>query len=258
MSTKTSTAALDLFRLGTLRIPGRVPSHPAGARNNVRRRSNAWLDSVASQRVRGSERSLRREEPLFDVRSKRTLEQAQVAVRQEAAMNSTNRKNTRSMRTILPVILRITLSLILWTLGASMTLLAAEPKEYRVVYNFPVDRTKIESLQRWVNSGHDDWCRDPQLVAVASLQRILPESGNFELTSAPVEAEPRGKTTAVYTIHSLDGSTTYRVTLRRCRWLLPLARSTHNVIWVPVQAEIIERANPDAAAIQPGFVAAAF
>jgi hypothetical protein len=173
-------------------------------------------------------------------------------------MKFTNRRTTRSIRTILPVILRITLSLILWTLGTSMSLMAAEPKEHRAVYNFPVDRAKIEALQRWVNSGHDDWCRDPQLVAVASLQRIHPEPGNFELASVPIEVEPERKMTAVYTLHSLDGSTTYRITLRRFRWLLPLARSTHKIIWVPVQAEIVTRTNPDEGTTQPGFVAAAF
>ena len=238
MSTKTSTAALDLFRQGTLRTPGRVPRHLADARKKTRRRSNAWLASP---------------------RSKRTFkfEQAQISVRQEAAMKSTNRKSTRSRRTILPVILRITLSLILWTLGASMSLMAADPKEHRVTYNFPVDRARIEALQRWVNSGHEDWCRDPQLVAVASLQRILSEPGNFELTSAPVESEPRRKTTAVYTIQSLDGSTTYRITLRRYQWLLPLTGSTHKIIWVPAQVEIITQAKPYEGTERPGFVATA-
>ena len=258
MSTKTSTAALDLFRQGTLRTPARVPRHPADARRKLRRRSNATPGSRPTQRFRHSERSPRSEEPLFDVRRKQTFEQAQIAVRQEAAMNSTNRTSARSICTILPVVLRITLSLILWTLGVSMTLVAAERKEQRVVYNFPIDRAKIEALQRWVSSGHDDWCRDPQLVAVASLERILPESGDFELTSAPVEAEPRRRTIAVYSIPSLDGSTTYRITLRRYRWLLPIAGSTHKTIWVPVQVEIIRRANPENGTTQQGFAAVAF
>jgi hypothetical protein len=257
MSTKTSTAALDLFLRGTLRAPGSVPRHPAGARRKTRRRSNALLDSGADQRIRHSELSLRSEEPLFDVRSKRTFEQARIAARQEVAMKSTNCKSIRSIRTILPAVLRITLSLILWTLGASLTF-AEEPQEQRFVYNFPVDRAKIEALQRWVNSGHDGWCRDPQLVAVASLQQILPESVNFEFTSAPVQVQSRRKMTAVYTIHSLDGSTTYRITLRRYRWLLPLARSTSKIIWVPIQVEIITRANPGNGATSPGFAAAAF
>ena len=172
-------------------------------------------------------------------------------------MKSPNRKFLRNIQTILPVILRITISLILWTLGVSMTLIAAEPKQQRLVYSFPTDRAKIEALQRWVSSGHEDWCRDPQLVAVASLQRTLPESGNFELASVPLEVAPRRKMTAVYTIHSLDGLITYRISLRRYRWLRPLAGSTNKIIWVPVRAEMITRANPDDSTMQQGFVAAA-
>ena len=233
MSTKTSTAALDLFSRATLCTPGRVPRHPAGAagaRGGRASPSAARTSTGSVNEAPALERSPRSEESLFDVRSKQNFEQARIAVRQEVVMKSTNRKNTRSMRAILPVILRITLSLILWTLGTSMSFLAAEPKEQHLVYSFPVDRAKIEALQRWVNSGHDEWCRDPQLVAVTSLQWILPESGNYELASAPVEMQPRRKMTAVFTIHSVDGSTTYRITLRRYRWLLPLARSIHNIV----------------------------
>jgi hypothetical protein len=156
-------------------------------------------------------------------------------------MNSLHQNPRRTIRTILSVILRITFSLLLWTLGAApMRLVAAETKEHRVVYTFAVDRSQIEALQRWVNAGHDSWCRDPQLVASASLRRVLPDS-DFELASLPLELEHNRKTTAVYTFHSLDGRTAYRITLRRYRWLLPIAGSQYKMIWVPERAEIITR-----------------
>ena len=156
-------------------------------------------------------------------------------------MNSLHQNPSRTIRTILPVILRVTFSLILWTLGAvPMRLAAAETKEHRVVYTFAVDRAQLEDLQRWVNAGHASWCRDPQLVASASLRRVLPDS-DFELASFPLERELGRKTTAVYTFHSLDGTTTYRITLRRYRWLLPIAGSQHKLIWVPERAEILTR-----------------
>ena len=102
-------------------------------------------------------------------------------------MNTLDQNPARSIRAILPVTLRITFSLILWTLGAApMRLAAAEMKEHRAVYNFAVDRAAIEHLQRWVNAGHDAWCRDPQLVASASLRRVLSDS-DFELASFPLE-----------------------------------------------------------------------
>jgi hypothetical protein len=170
------------------------------------------------------------------------IQQAQLSIHQEDRMNPLHRKSIASIRTILPVILRITFSLILWTLGAaSMNLVAAEPKEHRAVYNFSVERAKVEDLQRWVNAGHDSWCRDPQLVAATSLRRIVPDSEDFDLASLPLEVERRQKTSAVYIFHSLDGNTTYRVTVRRFRWLLPVAGNLHKMIWVPEHAEILTR-----------------
>ena len=159
-------------------------------------------------------------------------------------MNTLQQNPTRTLRTILPVLLRIAFSLILWTLGAAPMVLAAEPKGHRV-YTFSVDRTQIEQLQRWVNAGHDAWCRDPQLVASHSLNRVLPDSDR-QLVSFPLEREHRRKTTVVYTFHSLDGLTTYHITVRRYRWLLPIAGSQHKMIWVPERAEIISRDAPNA------------
>jgi hypothetical protein len=49
----------------------------------------------------------------------------------------------------------------------------------------------------------------------------------------------------VYSYHSLDGRSTYRITVRRFRWLLPTAGSFRQMIWVPERAEIITRRNLD-------------
>lgn len=212
MSKKTSTAALDSFRRKLPRTPCRFPRHPAGTRK------------TASPRGKPS---------LF-------VKQAQLWIYQEHRMNTLHRKPVMNIRTIFPVVLRITFSLVLWTLGAaSMNLAAAEPKEHRAVYNFSVERAKVEDLQRWVNAGHDSWCRDPQLVAATSLRRILPDSEDFELASLPLEVESSQKSSAVYIFHSLDGNTTYRVTLRRYHWLLPVAGNLQKMIWVPEHAEIV-------------------
>jgi hypothetical protein len=70
-------------------------------------------------------------------------------------MNSNSRQRTpRSFTAIVPVILRVTFSLVLWTLGAATMNLAAaqtQAKEHRVVQSFSVDRATVEDLQRWVN-----------------------------------------------------------------------------------------------------------
>ena len=243
MSRKTSTAALDSFRQESLQKTCRVPRHLAGARKSAIQRSDDRLDETSHGHA---ERSLRSGESLFGcegtTKGDQPFQQVQIAIYPEEVMNTLNRKSAVSIRTILPVILRIVLSLILWTLGAaSMNIAVAQTKEHRVVHNFAVDHTQVENLQRWVNAGHDPWCRDSQLVAAASLRRVSPEVSNLELASLPLELERSHKTTAIYTFHSLDGRTTFRITLRRYRWLLPVAGSFQKMIWVPERAEIVTR-----------------
>jgi hypothetical protein len=160
-------------------------------------------------------------------------------------MNLDTRQRARgNASAILPVILRIAFSLLLWTFGAAtMNLTAAQTqaKEHRVVKNFAVDRAVVQNLQRWVNAGHDPWCRDPQLVAAAALRRVSPEFSDYELASLILELERSQKTKAIYTFHSVDGRTIYRITLRRYLWLLPISGSLQQMIWVPERAEIITR-----------------
>lgn len=221
---KASTAALGSVREWRNSGSRCVPGHPYGAR-----------------KTRG-ERSKR------DGVRPRQFQQAEIAGCQEDAMRTgIAEREARDVRRVLPVILRITLSLILWTLGAGMAMeAAAEPlKEHRVVYTFAVDRAQTENLQRWVNQGHDRWCRDPKLVAVMAMHRLSEEFEEVEAASMPLELERRETTEAVYTLHSLDGLKTYRITLRRHEWLMPAAGSLHRMIWVPEKAEIVTRATLD-------------
>jgi hypothetical protein len=141
---------------------------------------------------------------------------------------------------MVPVVLRVAFSLILWTLGAAAMELDAEPvNEHRVVYTFAVDRAQAENLQRWVNAGHDAWCRDAQSVAAASMRRIAEQFEEAEPASLPLQLEREENTAAVYTFHSLDGLSTYRITLRRYDWLLRTAGSFDRMVWVPEKAEIV-------------------
>jgi hypothetical protein len=151
--------------------------------------------------------------------------------------------STASMphKRFIAVVGRVTLSLFLWTLGASamdLRVTQIEPKVHRVLINFPADRTHIEELQRWVNAGHDSWCLDPQLVAASALRRISPDFAESETASLPLELSRANKTEASYTFHSLDGHTTYTITVHRHLYLLPAAGSLHRVIWIPASAEI--------------------
>ena len=209
LSKKTSTAARVTCR-DLLPFQRRAPGHPASA--------------FVEPGFRGV--------PLFTRNS------------QEDTMNNAPQFPRRGFKSVLRVIFRITLSLLLWTLGASamdVRVAPIPPKEHRVVFNFPVDRAKAENLQHWVNAGHHSWCRDPRFVASEALRRISPELGAFEPASLPLELEHSTRTKSVYTFHSLDGRATYRITLRRYLYLLPTAGSLDRVIWIPQSAEIVKR-----------------
>jgi hypothetical protein len=215
MSAKASTAALESLASRSLPNQRRVPRHPAGAKHS-----------------RGKDRVTK-------------VQAVQTAILREDAMNGNNQFATSiHHKTIVPVILRITFSLLLWTLGlASMNLVEAHVKTQRVVRDYPVDRAKLEHLQRWVNAGHDTWCRDPKLVASAALHRVAPglADSEFELASLPTGRTNVHGTKSIYTFASLDGRTTYQVTLRRYRWLLRVAGTPDRVVWATVRIATITR-----------------
>jgi hypothetical protein len=225
MSKKTSTAALESICKGQFPNRRRAPRHPAGEE-----RSNE------AKKQRGNERA-------------REFGQAQIAVRREDVMDrNVVRGAAEKFRLILPVILRIAFCLAMWTLGAmSMTIAEAQTREHRVVQTLPVDRARVESLQRWVDAGHDTWCRNPQFVAAMALRRVAPEFSNYdyELASLTNGNEKVSPTRAVYTFYSLDGHTSYRITLRRFRWQSKTAASSDARIWVPVRSERITRSSLD-------------
>lgn len=110
MSTKTSTAALDSVSRKSLRTPCRLSRHPAGA--NTRLSSSARTHTAApSKPERG--------------RDAQFVQQAHIAISpssEETGMRQHTRKPAVTIRTIAPVVLRITLSLVLWTLGVAMNL----------------------------------------------------------------------------------------------------------------------------------------
>jgi hypothetical protein len=143
---------------------------------------------------------------------------------------------------MIPMVLSITVNLLLWTLGlATMSLAHTENEPQRIVQEFQIDRSRVENLQRWVNSGHDTWCRSSDLVAQATLQRIAPEfsAADFDLASLPTETERSSGDKMTYTYHSLDGRITYRITVVRRAWLRHSASNKDARVWIPVRSEKI-------------------
>jgi hypothetical protein len=121
----------------------------------------------------------------------------------------------------------------------------------RVVSYRAFDRAEIENLQRWVSAGHEDWCKDARLVAAEELKRLAADfaDGATELTAVET-GEPvggsgnansdgiNGAKKVVFEWTPLDGQATYRVTLERFDWLLPIAGDANSVVWGPTVTEI--------------------
>ena len=118
--------------------------------------------------------------------------------------------------------------------------LRSRPREQRVVLNSAINRPAIENLQRWVSGGHQSWCRDARMVASAELRRIAPDFvAGTDLRAMPLQTEFLAGTKAVFTWTPLDGRATYRVTVERFAWLLPLAGARERIVWVPTSTEIV-------------------
>jgi hypothetical protein len=120
---------------------------------------------------------------------------------------------------------------------------AASPAPQKVVKVPVIDRRAMENLQRWVNDGHDEWCKDARMVASAEMRRMTPEFAGyqFDLAALPLEKEGQEANRAVFRYSSMDGRVTYRITLRRYEWLLPIAGSRKSIVWVPARTEILTK-----------------
>jgi hypothetical protein len=119
--------------------------------------------------------------------------------------------------------------------------LGVPPPAKRVRQNWAIDRATIETLQRWVSSGHEDWCRDARMVASYELERIAPDFRveRSELIALPLERDGATGAKRIFTWTPSDGRATYRVTVERFLWLMPIARRRDAIVWVPTRTEII-------------------
>jgi hypothetical protein len=158
----------------------------------------------------------------------------------EEVMNGTFEKqaelgNGRSM------LVRIAGALLAGVLAIGAPAAMASAGERRIDVGPGLDRHKIENLQRWVSAGHEEWCKDARLVAMDELRRVaLAFAGNeADAEALPLDAEPASENRAVFVWTSPDGKASYRVTVERFEWLLPIAGGADSIVWVPTHAEII-------------------
>ena len=156
----------------------------------------------------------------------------------EEVMNGTFEKQAAIGRSTL---VRIAVALLAGVLATGAPAAMASAGERRIDLKTEVDRHKIENLQRWVSAGHEEWCKDARLVAMDELRRVAPAFGGNEadMEALPLDAEPASENRAVFVWTSTDGKASYRVTVERFEWLLPIAGGADSIVWVPTHAEII-------------------
>ena len=130
-------------------------------------------------------------------------------------------------------------------LAGAMTLVplaaaGAVREEDRITNNRNINRSEVENLQRWVSSGHADWCKDARLVAAEELWRLAAEySGDgFDLNAISAEPIANGGNRVTFEWAPMDGRALYRVTVERFDWLLPIAKDSESIVWVPTSTEI--------------------
>jgi hypothetical protein len=201
MSTKTSTAALESLSPRLLLLQRRVPRHPAGGSMNLKSAKEPTMKTLS-------------------------------VVAKKMRMAMPNRTIRR----------RLIGALLLGAFSFVVPVIAAASPEPRKIVKVPaIDRRAVENLQRWVNEGHDEWCKDAQMVASAEMRRIAPDFAGyqFDLASLPLQKEAKHADRAVFRYTTMDGRVTYRITLRRYEWLLPTAGSHEAIVWVPARTEII-------------------
>jgi hypothetical protein len=158
-------------------------------------------------------------------------------------MNSRN--TTKEIRKIAAVVSSAGLVIVLMgAMCVAPVAAAAKSGDQTHVMSYrAVDRAEIENLQRWVAAGHEDWCKDARLVAAEELKRLAADfvDDATELTALNIEENPGVSNCAkkmTFEWTPLDGRATYRVTVERFEWLLPIAGNADAVAWVPTATGI--------------------
>ena len=104
-----------------------------------------------------------------------------------------------------------------------------------------IDRKQVEDLQRWVNEGHEPWRLDnPELLANQKLLELkgkVKEIGSYKVPPRQIVDK---KNLAVFLYDSVLDEKTYRVTLEKFQWLLPLAKRWEWTIWYVTAVDVIE------------------
>jgi hypothetical protein len=161
----------------------------------------------------------------------------------EEVMNGTFAQWTANSRTktVVKGIVGGILAAMLAVAAHSAPITGAARAERAVDETRPVDRAKIETLQRWVSAGHEEWCKDARLVAMDELRRVAPTFAGdaADLEAVPMDEDSIDGSKAEFSWSSPDGRATYRVKVEKFDWLLPIAGDEDAIVWVPTHVEVV-------------------
>ena len=117
---------------------------------------------------------------------------------------------------------------------------AASPCSMRM-HHLTVNQHRSESIQRYVNLGHQPWRLDASAVAgeqVLLLEKI--PKGSKSVNDLQSEIIQQGEDRTIFQFPSeRQKGMIYRVTVRRFDWLLNLAKKREFMIWVASDVEVI-------------------
>src|SRR5438445_2071740 len=82
---------------------------------------------------------------------------------------------------------------------APLSAAASGREEARISNERPINRAKLENLQRWVSAGHADWCKDARQVAAEELWRLAADySGDGDRKSTRLNSSHANISYAVF------------------------------------------------------------
>jgi len=108
-------------------------------------------------------------------------------------------------------------------------------EEDRISNERPINRAEVENYSVGFPPDTRNWCKDARQVAAEELWRLAADYSvdGFEMNEVKADAISNGGNRVTFEWAPLDGRALYRVTVQRFDWLLPIAKNTESIVWVP-------------------------
>lgn len=109
------------------------------------------------------------------------------------------------------------------------------------VLHLKVDRPRVQELQRAVDQGHQPWRTDPEPVAAVALMHVAPELNLHDAYEIGFKTISSSRSRMLLEYGSPVLKRSYRVKLRKFRWLLPLVTSWDGMVWTATEVAVTDR-----------------